>query len=101
MASHNQMFFLDTRKGKITKRIHTNQAVCVDWLVSSVQAHVRLVGKDSLKIANPGRSIDPGRRHLCVCRCDGESVWITTANNNMLAMDPLTNTSLHKSMHLA
>lgn len=59
MASHNHVLFFHSRKGKITKLIHALQAVRVDWFVSNVQAHIRLVVKDSLKVTNLGRSIDP------------------------------------------
>jgi hypothetical protein len=52
MPSSNDMILLDGRGvQKLTKFVHSLQTIRVQWLVTSMETHIDLIGVDILEIA--------------------------------------------------
>jgi len=77
VPAHNHVVFLDrTRKDKIAKFLHANQAIGVDGFVARVQTHVGLAVENVLKVAEGRGLFDPRRLDNGVRRGYGKRIGV-------------------------
>ena len=71
VSARNDVVFFDRgRKDKITKVQHSFQSIRIERLVTRVQAHIDLIQKNSLKVTDLRRLVDPGGLNRRVSRCN-------------------------------